>query len=373
MIRNAWYAAGFSTEFPPGDVQGQTIAGRPVVLWRTAEGEVTALDGRCAHKRFPLWEGRLLDDGALECAYHGFAYDETGRCVRIPALHDRADRIPTTARQYRFPVVEQDGLVWIWPGDPERAAGSGPPPTPEVGSADWETVCTEPMPVAASARLLIENLFDLTHFYPLHAGNIGTLADALVPVEIERETRDGQQVVRTIRRRHDFAFAPMTVDRFGVEVGDQVQIHEMVGPGLFRVVVKVAPPGRLETDEAGLMVLYQTITPVAEDRHVWRRAICCRADARWARDPAAKSLAEAIAEGAPVVVEQDRWAIEQQQKMMAYPDEGYREVHIRTDGAVVMARRVLDELEAAESGAAPGTTGATPARISERPRRRTRA
>jgi hypothetical protein len=34
--------------------------------------------------------------------------------------------------------------------------------------------------------------------------------------------------------------------------------------------------------------------------------------------------------------------------MFAYEDEGYREVHIRTDGAVVMARRILDDLEAAE-------------------------
>ncbi len=55
--------------------------------------------------------------------------------------------------------------------------------------------------------------------------------------------------------------------------------------------------------------------------------------------------------GAPTVIEQDRWAIEQQQQMFAYPDEGYREVHIRTDGAVVMARRILDDLEAAEESA----------------------
>ena len=37
--------------------------------------------------------------------------------------------------------------------------------------------------------------------------------------------------------------------------------------------------------------------------------------------------------------------------MFAYPDEGYREVHIKTDGAVVMARRILDDMEAAEGSA----------------------
>ncbi|HEY6052450.1 MAG TPA: Rieske 2Fe-2S domain-containing protein, partial [Gaiellaceae bacterium] len=87
-------------------MQGQVVAGRPLVLWRADDGEVVALDARCAHKRSPLWDGKLLDDGSLECAYHGFAYDAEGRCVAIPALHDQADRIPATARQRRFPVAE---------------------------------------------------------------------------------------------------------------------------------------------------------------------------------------------------------------------------------------------------------------------------
>lgn len=345
MIRNAWYVAGFSAEFAPGAVTGQVITGRPLVLWRTSAGHVVALDARCAHKRFPLWEGRLLDGDVLECAYHGFAYDPAGRCVAIPALHDQNDKIPQTARQRAFPVTEQDGVVWLWPGDREPA---GPPPrTPEIGSAGWETRCTEPMEVAASARLLIENLFDLTHFYPLHAGNIGSLADARVPVEIERGERDGLPYLKTIRRRRHFTLPPMTRDRFGLEVADQVQEHTMVGPGLFHVVVRVAPPGRLDTADEQGFVLYQGITPRDEASHVWRRATCCRAGTRWAASPD-RSLVEAIVAGAPTVIEQDRWAIEQQQRMFAYPDEGYREVHIRTDGAVVMARRILDDLAAAE-------------------------
>ncbi|MPZ87612.1 MAG: Rieske 2Fe-2S domain-containing protein [Nitriliruptorales bacterium] len=348
MIRNSWYAAGFSDEFPTGDVQGHTITGRPIVMWRSEADEVVALDARCAHKRFPLWEGRILDGDRLECAYHGFAYDTTGQCVAIPALHERSDHIPPTARQRRFPVVEQDGIVWLWPGDTEKSEQVSPPRTPEVAGPHWETARTEPMPVAANYRLLIENLFDLTHFYPLHAGNIGSLADAMVPIEIEREVRDGNRTLRTIRRRKDFTFPPMTRDRFGVEVGDQIQIHEMVGPGLFRVVVKVAPSGKVDTDEAQGFVLYQTITPVDDDRHIWRRSMSCRAGTRWARDPS-RTLVQALMDGAPVVVDQDRWALEQQQRMFAYPDEGYREVHIKTDGAVIIARQMLDELEQAET------------------------
>jgi phenylpropionate dioxygenase-like ring-hydroxylating dioxygenase large terminal subunit len=317
------------------------------VLWRAQGGEVVALDARCAHKRFPLWDGKLLDGDVLECAYHGFAYGTDGRCVAIPALHEQGDRIPATARQYKYPVVEQDGIVWLWPGEPELSDPSRISRTPEIASDEWETIGTEPMHVAANARLLIENLFDLTHFYPLHADNIGSLADARVPVEIER----GDGRLKTIRRRSSFTLPPMTRDRFGLEVADQVQVHAMVGPGLFHVVVAVAPPGRLGTDEEQSFVLYQTITPVDEEHLVWRRSTSCRVGTRWAANPD-RPLVDAIVAGAPKVIEQDRWAIERQQQMFAYADEGYREVHVKTDGAVVMARRMLDELE--DAAGAPG-------------------
>ena len=65
---------------------------------------------------------------------------------------------------------------------------------------------------------------------------------------------------------------------------------------------------------------------------------------KWAADPS-KPLVNAIVAGAPVVVAQDKWAIERQQ---AFADDGYREVHVKTDGAMMMARQVLNRMEAAE-------------------------
>lgn len=348
MITNCWYAAGFSDEFAVGDVSGHTIAGRPIVMWRSEEGKVGAFDARCAHKRFPLWDGKILEGDILQCPYHGFAYDTTGRCVDIPALRDRTDKVPSRARLYQYPLVEQDGLVWVWPGDPAKSADMAVPRTPEIASSEWETGNTEPMHVRANSRLLIENLLDLTHFYPLHSGNIGSRADAEVPVQIERSVDGGVPTITTLRPRENFTFPPMTRDRFGVEVGDQLQTHRMVGPGLFHVIIAVAPPGKLGTDEERSFVLYQTITPVDDENHIWRRSINTRAGSRWAKDPS-RSLLDVLMETAPTVVKEDWWALEEQQKMFPYPEDRYKEVHIKSDGPMMMARRILDEMEAAEA------------------------
>jgi len=67
LVRNAWYVAGLSHEFPPQQLQGQVIAEKPLVMWRTATGLVVAFDERCCHKRMPLSQGRLIEsDPELE-------------------------------------------------------------------------------------------------------------------------------------------------------------------------------------------------------------------------------------------------------------------------------------------------------------------
>lgn len=62
-----------------------TVAGREVVLCRI-DGEVCALDGICTHEDLPL-DGGLVEDGVLECPWHGARYDvRSGRVLALPAL-----------------------------------------------------------------------------------------------------------------------------------------------------------------------------------------------------------------------------------------------------------------------------------------------
>jgi len=54
FIRNSWYVAAWSQDVNAQTPLGRTILDEPVVLFRTSDGKVNALEGRCAHRGMPL-------------------------------------------------------------------------------------------------------------------------------------------------------------------------------------------------------------------------------------------------------------------------------------------------------------------------------
>ncbi len=355
LVNNCWYVAGLSKDFPKEKLTGHVIAKRPVVIWRTADGDVVAYDDRCAHKRFPLSKGRLMADGTLECAYHGLRYDISGKCVMIPS-HPSGPISPKAVIQ-PFPIIEQDGLVWIWPGDPAKAKRVKPPRLPEVADDAFETIVVGPMEVPANYLLLIENLLDITHFYPLHDGNIGDIQNSRIPIELEEGSVDGNRYVMTIRKTQNYTQPPYLVDWMHYEVVDRHHTHCMMSPAITRVVMRVAPPGKLERregkkefpghlrsegEERGY-VLIHTHTPVDEKNHVWRIIVNMPAH-HMSKGVPTVSAAKRTAEMFPAVAAEDHWALVQQQAMFAYPDGDYQEVFLKPDLAIRRARKIFTDL-----------------------------
>ncbi len=337
-VRNCWYVAGMSAEFPMEKLTGHRIAGRPIVIWRTKAGKVAALEDRCTHKRFPLSEGRLMADGQLECRYHGLCYNDEGKCIFIPSQQDMP--IPPQARVPQVPIIEQDGIVWVWPGDASKSNESKPPRTPEVADGAWETISSGPMHVGANYLLLIENLLDITHFYPLHDGNIGDIENSKIPIELEEGEVDGNKYVMTIRQVKNYKQPPYLQDWFIYPIVDRHHTHCLQSFGFCRVVMRNAPPGKLGTDMERGYVLMHSHTPVDERNLVWRWILNCKADHRSGGDPTT-STAKRVASMFPDVVAQDRWALKKQQEMFEFPDEGYSELFLRPDKGLRRVRQLF--------------------------------
>lgn len=354
-VKNSWYSAGLSKEFEKGKLTGHKIAGRRMVIWRGEDGKVTALDDRCAHKRFPLSQGRLMADGTLECAYHGLCYNTEGKCTKIPAQEDRA--IPPQARVQQFPLIEQDGLVWVWPGDPARCNDRKPPRMPEITDDAWETIDSGPIIVPANYLLLVENLLDITHFYPLHDGNIGDYENSRLPVEMEEGEIDGNPYVKNIRLAKDYKQPPFLVDWFHYDVVDRLHTHCLIGPAITRVEMHNAPPGKLGTDAERGYVLIHTHTPIDERSLSWRWIVSCPA-AHMSRGDPKTSACKRVADMFPGVVAEDQWALEKQQEMFELPDDGYSELFLRTDKALRRARTIFVNMMREEQEAAAAARNA---------------
>ena len=112
---NAWYAAAWDVDVKQA-LFPRTICGKHVVMYRKADGQVTALEDACWHRLVPLSKGRL-DGDTVVCGYHGLKYNAQGRCTFMPSQ----ETINPSACVRAYPVVERHRFIWLWMGDPALA------------------------------------------------------------------------------------------------------------------------------------------------------------------------------------------------------------------------------------------------------------
>lgn len=181
--RNQWYVAGWSDEVTREPME-RWLLNEPVVFYRKEDGAIVALHGRCPHRQFPLAKGRVVGD-RLECGYHGFTFDQSGACTRIPTQ----EVIPASCRIDSYPVVERWNWFWIWMGDPDKADESLIPDHDivKLTDPDWLPVKAASHLLKARHQLMHENLCDLSHLTFLHPGIIGVDAVADTGFDVSGE------------------------------------------------------------------------------------------------------------------------------------------------------------------------------------------
>lgn len=155
------------------------LLGQAIVLWRNEDDAVQAFADRCPHRGARLSMGRV-ENGRLECPYHGWQFASGGRCVKVPALPEFTP--PPTQCVKSFEVQQAYGLVWV-----RLEAGEHPLPA-FAAEADehLRKVNCGPYDVAASAPRIIENFLDMSHFGFVHEGWLGSRdATAIAPYAVE--------------------------------------------------------------------------------------------------------------------------------------------------------------------------------------------
>lgn len=179
FVRNAWYVAGWSTDFAE-DLVPVTICAQPMVMFRASDGSVAALEDRCPHRLLPLSKGKRIGD-TIQCGYHGMTFDACGKCVRVPGQ----DNLPASAYVDAFPVEERHGVVWVWMGDPDKADRSQVFDLPELSDPDWHVHHGDKLHIRANYLNVAENLVDPAHVSFVHPTTLGNAASENVPVHVK--------------------------------------------------------------------------------------------------------------------------------------------------------------------------------------------
>lgn len=194
-LHQNWFPVSLTTVLKSDRPNAIELLSQKLVLYQD-DGSWKCLADRCSHRFAPLSEGRLVpqksDDGktgdkgtpssssctscSIQCAYHGWEFNSTGKCTNIPQFPstDKARPVPT------FPCREESGMVWVW-ADPD--------------SSTWDMAESIVLPISPLVRrqyekhgadacfmrdlpygfeLLGENLLDLSHL-PFSHHSVGGL------------------------------------------------------------------------------------------------------------------------------------------------------------------------------------------------------
>jgi phenylpropionate dioxygenase-like ring-hydroxylating dioxygenase large terminal subunit len=168
VFRKHWHAVMPLSLLADGP-QPFTLLGENIVLFLDAEGQPAALKDRCCHRTAKLSKGQCVN-GRLQCGYHGWTYDRSGRVVRIPQYAD--DRpIPPDYCTPAYHCTARYGYAWVALDDPLRPI----PDFPEDGAPGYRRIFQFYEEWKTSPLRMMENSFDNSHFSFVHKGNFGLL------------------------------------------------------------------------------------------------------------------------------------------------------------------------------------------------------
>ena len=164
ILLNDWHVVAKACDL--GDApKGVRLLGRQIVLWRNSDG-VHAWRDLCLHRGAQLSLGRTTNN-CLACPYHGWEYNGSGQCVRIPAHPDQPP--PAKAQTTVYAVQEKYGLIWVCLGTPPQSI----PGFAEGDDPSFRKVIAGPYLFRAHGTRVVENGLDVAHFPFVHAGYLG--------------------------------------------------------------------------------------------------------------------------------------------------------------------------------------------------------
>jgi len=327
--KNGWYVAAFCEEIG-APLLSRWILNQPVVLYRKEDGMAVAVEGRCPHRHFPLGESVRVGD-AIRCGYHGITFGADGKCTFVPSQ----TTIPGVYSIKAYPLVERGLWAWIWMGDPGLCDESLLPTLEEIGYEipDLIPQAFYSMFVNGRYQLLNDNLLDLTHLGYLHGTSIGTPDDAATP-----EVRDLSDRRLSSRRYMNDTQVPPMHRALADDLArvDRISGMDFFFPGFHAGIGEMRYPR--DHERAGEIIrtsrVWHAVTPA-------QKKSCNYFFAMSASTLEGLTFAK---ERLQPVLDEDKFATEEIEKMITALDEVPPELMLKSDATAVQGRRILQAM-----------------------------
>jgi phthalate 4,5-dioxygenase len=254
MMRRYWLPALLSTDLEPdGDPKRVRLLGEDLVAFRDGQGRIGLLDELCPHRRASLALGRN-ENGYIECLYHGWRIDCTGRVIDTPVEPEESTfkhRVRATAYQ----TCEAGGVVWAYLGPAGRTP---PPPTFHFTQVEPERVVAFRSLNSANWAQGVEGVIDSAHSNFLHKNGIRPSKDVVTTIRGEsfarRPSDDPRPRMEVEDTPYGFRYAAIRKPIVDADSKKYVRISHFIAPSF---VMFPAPQG---------WVWMQAFTPV-DDEH----------------------------------------------------------------------------------------------------------
>lgn len=259
--------SGFSTGawFPVGPLSSMEkifpfnieIAGEKLVVWNNPVEINSPTKGWsvmrdiCPHRLAPLSQGRVDPlTGCIECPYHGWQFNTTGQCTKVPQLEPELQYKLTSqkASADALPVYLTNDLLWAFAPLPAGPASY----YPELPDELYENLVDPPYvslvrELPYSFDFLVENFFDVAHI-PFAHHSLQSLRSDGKPMEVVDKSTDQLckvdfvDQVRGKRRESSMMFRAPGYYTLGSTGKKNLFIFcSPVSPGRSRILLNVYP------------------------------------------------------------------------------------------------------------------------------------
>lgn len=198
-LKEAWYPVYYVQDLDKTKPNAFTLLEENLVIWWDKESyDWKVFLDQCPHRLVPLSEGRINEEGLLECPYHGWSFSGEGKCQTIPqqVLGNNAETSPRACVK-SYPNQVKQGLLFVYAGTPQFADNSPIPMVEPLEEDEKEWVCLNTFrDLPYDAFTLLENVLDVSHLCYTHHNTVGSRSNATpIDAEIIQSGRFGFQAV----------------------------------------------------------------------------------------------------------------------------------------------------------------------------------